>query len=227
MKLLLANIPMEKCLWFPDPDGSKLHRNLGALAGPRYVSVEEHAHAGMAWGADNDCFKRFHPKEYVRMLDEIKHFPGCLFVTAPDVYQDGIKTAANFDRYAPWLEKRHLPIALVLQDGMEHRLKWLRHVWDRIAAVFVGGSDEFKLGPVGAHLVDEALERGKYVHWGRVSSRMRVRYIIHVGGHSFDSSTFSIYIKLKTARALALTLQPAPLARRRIKRVLDLLGTSK
>ena len=54
--------------------------------------------------------------------------------------------------------------------------------WDAIEALFIGGDDEFKLGLDAAELAREARLRGKHVHWGRVSSLIRKRYIGSVGG---------------------------------------------
>lgn len=222
MKLLL-DTGHRSLFKYPDPDGRPVHRNLGRLTGPRQTSrIEDTAAAGIPWAADNDCFNGFRAKPFRRLLDIIRDIPGCLFVTVPDVYQNARATAEYFDRYAPWLEKRGLPVALVLQDGVERELKWLGSVWDRLTAVFIGGSDQHKRGPVVACLVDDALRSGKYVHWGRVSSRMVIRYAIHIGGHSFDSTQFSRFRNQRLLRVLALTLQPAPLARRRIQRAVRL-----
>jgi len=58
--------------------------------------------------------------------------------------------------------------------------------------VFVGGTDEFKLGPAAAELAREARRRGLHVHWGRVNSRKRIRYIAETGAaDSFDGSPWA------------------------------------
>lgn len=207
---------------FPDPDGRPVHRNLGRLVTPTHIdtTIEKTAALGMPWAADNDCFQRLDLPVYVTMLDKIRDVPGCKFVTVPDVWSNAAETVRYFDLYADLVEKRGLPLALVLQDGVENYLKWLERQWPRITALFVGGTNKFKLGPVAAKIVNEGLRCGKYIHWGRVSSRMRIRYIVHVGGHSFDSTRFSIKIYQSLARALALTLEPPPLARLRINRAI-------
>ena len=129
------------------------------------------------------------------MLDRIAGVPGCLFVTVPDVVGDAQATAELFDTWAPELERRGLPVALVLQDGVED-LAWLDGVWDRLAAVFVGGTDDFKLGPAAAELAREAKRRGLWVHWGRVNTKRRIAHISETGAaDSFDGSSWAIFRK--------------------------------
>jgi hypothetical protein len=115
----------------------------------------------------------------------------CLFVTIPDVLRwvtvegrrvpvgDAEATLARFHDYAGEVRSFGLPVALVLQDGIEldelglcaggHRVDW-----DELDAVFVGGSTEFKLGPVAAAICREAQLRGKWSHVGRVNSWRRL-----------------------------------------------------
>jgi hypothetical protein len=84
----------------------------------------------------------------------------------------------------------HLPLAFVLQDGAERRGLV---PWDApgLAAVFVGGSTAWKLGPAAADLVRQARRRGMMAHMGRVSSARRIRYARSIGCTSFDSSRYS------------------------------------
>ena len=58
--------------------------------------------------------------------------------------------------------------------------------------MFVGGSTEFKLGPVAAALCQEAKARGLWVHVGRVNSRKRLRYSASIGADSADG-TYLVY----------------------------------
>jgi hypothetical protein len=124
------------------------------------------------------------------MLDAIASAPrrSCLFATAPDVVGDARATAALFDRYAHEIERRGLPLALVLQDGLDELPAWLARVWPRLAAVFVGGSTDFKLGEVAAGLVREAKRRGCWAHMGRVNSYRRLTYADAIGCDSADGT---------------------------------------
>jgi hypothetical protein len=138
----------------------------------------------------------------------------CVFSRAAPkrVVGDAVLTARRFGAWAPGLERRGLPVALVLQDGLQRRelAAWLSATWHRLDAVFVGGSTAWKLGPDAARLVGLALRDGKHVHWGRVNTRERYRYIASVGGHSFDGSSFARWRHAHLDRGLAWTLEPEP-----------------
>lgn len=199
----------------------ELHPNLGRLVQPRhYSSIEATAAAGIAWAADNDGFNGVDNLAYIAMLDRLKGLPGCRFVTVPDVvrcsechaevadcgceskarpvYGDARRTAEEFEKWAPALERRGLPVALVLQDGIEEPAlqRWLERTWCRLDALFIGGSTEFKLGSVARRIAQEAKRRGKWVHWGRVNTRGRVEYVAQTGAaDSFDGSSFARWRK--------------------------------
>lgn len=172
-----------------------VHRHLGRLIQPRhYSSIEATAAEGIPWAADNDCFQGLDPKAYVGMLDRIKGLPGCRFVTVPDKVADAWETARLFELWAPALERRGLPVGLVLQNGIDRPSlqRWLARSWHRIDAVFVGGDDDFKLGPVAAELCQRARRDGKWVHWGRVNSRRRISYCVSTGAcDSMDGSSWA------------------------------------
>lgn len=110
------------------------------------------------------------------------------------VYGDARLTAKRFEAWAPGLERRGLPVALVLQDGIEEPAMqaWLERTWHRLDAVFVGGSTDFKLSEGAAAICREAKSRGKWVHWGRVNTKRRVEYVVGTGAcDSFDGSSFA------------------------------------
>jgi hypothetical protein len=183
----------------PGPDGEAIHPRLGRLLQPRHLSsVELTASAGIPWACDNDCFQGLDEVAFVRMLDRVRNLPGCLFVTVPDVVGDAAATAAQFDKWAPALERRGLPAALVLQDGIDEPAlaDWLERTWHRLDAVFVGGSTEFKEGPVAAEFARQAKDRGLWVHWGRVNTRRRFDLIVATGAaDSFDGSKWARFRK--------------------------------
>jgi hypothetical protein len=184
----------------------EVHRNLGRLLQPRHTSsVEATAEEGIAWACDNDCFQGLDPKKYVAMLDRVQGLPGCRFVTVPDVVADAYETAKLFEVWAPALERRGLPVGLVLQNGIDRPalVRWLERSWHRIDAVFIGGDDEFKLGPVAAGLAREAKAWGKWVHWGRVNSRRRMDYCISTGAcDSVDGSSWAKFRKAHLDKGL-------------------------
>lgn len=172
-----------------------LHPNLGRLIQPRHTSsIEQTSAAGIPWAADNDCFQSLDAVAYVRMLDRIAGLDGCRFVTVPDVVGDAETTLELFETWAPELEGRGLPVALVAQDGLEHRLD--RVPWDRLDALFIGGSTEWKEGPAAAMLARLAHDRGLWVHWGRVNTKRRFDLIVATGAaDSFDGSKFARFRK--------------------------------
>ena len=62
-------------------------------------------------------------------------------------------------------------MAFVTQDGCTSQLV----PWDDVDALFVGGTDAWKLGEPRYELCAEARDRGKWVHMGRVNSMTRLR----------------------------------------------------
>ena len=164
------------------------HPNLGRLLTPRhYPRASDTARAGFPWAADNDAYNGFDEYRFCAMLDTIAGLPGCLFVTAPDVVGDAELTYRQFDEYAWLIARAELPIGYVAQDGIED---W-PVPWGSMNALFIGGTDEFKLGETSAALAIEAKRRGKWVHMGRVNSGRRVIAAKSFGCDSFDGTTFS------------------------------------
>lgn len=159
------------------------HPNLGVLCSPRrvYTNVD-----GWPWAADNDAYSDWDAERYAAMLDTIRGIETPpLWVTAPDVVGDWEQTYERFVLWASWL--KGLPIAYVIQDGQPID----RMPWGRIQALFIGGSDEFKMGDQAAELVDEAKSRGLWVHMGRVNGNQRLRYAAALGCDSVDGTSFS------------------------------------
>lgn len=172
-----------------------------------FGSIAATARAGIPWAADNDAYGGFGDDEaarFERMLAAIARLPGCLFVTAPDVVGDAAATARHFEIWAPRMARYGVPIAYVLQDGATSA------PWDRIAAVFVGGTDRFKLSPDAAALVDEAKRRGKWAHLGRVNSRKRTLYAKAIGCDSIDGTGTSIAPDTNIPLALGWVREAAP-----------------
>jgi hypothetical protein len=118
---------------------------------------------------------------------------GCLFVAVPDHARKGpagplVSAEGTLELFSHWqpliTAQYRLPLAFVLQDGQE----CLPVPWRRIAAVFVGGSTRWKLGPHAADLVAEARRRHKNVHMGRVNSARRGAYAASIGCDSIDGT---------------------------------------
>jgi hypothetical protein len=196
----------------PGSAGEPVHPRLGRLIQPRHTSsIELTAAAGIPWAADNDCFQQLDPFAFDEMLERIRPLAGatlepdgtvrdrkrdgtstCKFVTVPDHVGDAYATAISFERWAPALERRGLPVALVIQDGITDLDAWLERTWHRLDAVFIGGSTDFKLSATAAAVARAARDRGKWVHWGRVNTRRRIAHIIATGAaDSFDGTKYA------------------------------------
>lgn len=123
---------------------------------------------GIPYGLDNGCYKKFDQRAWERLLDQAdKDRP--IFVCLPDVVGDAQRTAELFEHF--WTRTQELPRALVLQDGIER----VRIPWNEIKAVFVGGTDQFKVSPQALAAARTAKMLGKWVHVGRVNTADRVR----------------------------------------------------
>jgi hypothetical protein len=125
--------------------------------------------SGLPYGLDNGCFKRFDQKTWERLLNEAEDSVP-KFVCLPDIVGDAVRTLDLFDVFES--KTNGLPRALVLQDGIgNHRIPW-----DKIAAVFVGGSDAFKTSREAMNVCRTAQMLGKWIHVGRVNTASRVAY---------------------------------------------------
>lgn len=156
---------------------------LGVLSSPRrwYSDVD-----GWPWAADNDAFSKWDADRYRAMLVGLRGLSSRpLFVTAPDVVGDSAETLRRFREWRGELEG--LPVALVGQDGMQ-----VDDVpWPEVAALFLGGTTEWKMGDDAAALAREAKARGLWLHMGRVNSHRRLLYAKALGCDSADGTQLS------------------------------------
>lgn len=166
----------------------KSHTHLGHFVSPRSRNDPDwFLSTGLPWAADNGAFSGFDPPAFLRMLGAIQGKPGCLFGVCPDVVGNAAETLSLFGQWRPTLADRQLPVAYVAQDGQE----WLPVPWDKIDALFIGGSTEFKLGRHAESLTKEARSRGKWTHMGRVNARRRMRLAHAWACNSVDGTSFS------------------------------------
>ena len=141
------------------------------------------------WAADNACFnhpERFVTENYLRWLDtfSLPLRASCMFASAPDVLGDA---TATLERSAPVLSQiRDLGYraALVGQDGME----LLDVPWESFDVLFLGGTTAWKLSPEAKGFTQEALQRGKTAHMGRVNSYKRLRIADRFGCATADGT---------------------------------------
>jgi len=154
------------------------------------------------WCADNSRFsmKDWTEAKWWNFLKKNAHRADtCAFASAPDVvHQVEIAPGkvvpvgdmkATLELSRKWfraIRELGYKVALVSQDGWDEIADEVP--WDEFDALFVGGSDEHKLGPEGRRAIEAAKAHGKWVHIGRVQSAKRMRYCEEVGADSADGS---------------------------------------
>ena len=138
------------------------------------------------FAADNGCFvqsEKYSDEGYLAWLDKLDR-ESCLFAAAPDVVGDAEKTRDRSYPMLPKIRDLGFKAAFVIQDGeTPDQIRW-----DELDAIFIGGSTEWKLGPIAADIASEAKKRGKWVHMGRVNSFKRMRLAAAIGCDSVDGT---------------------------------------
>jgi len=138
---------------------------------------------GCPYGLDNGCFTTFKRKTWERMLCEAReHKP--IFVCLPDIVGSAQRTIELFKEFEHITNG--LPRALVVQDGIG--VQTIN--WSRVKAIFVGGSDQFKISSEAIAVAKTAKMLGKWVHVGRVNTPLRVQNWIGLAD-SIDGSGIS------------------------------------
>lgn len=144
--------------------------------------------SGKPYGLDNGCFSRFPEKKWKRLLSEAEEIKP-VFVCLPDIVGDARRTLDLFNVFKPLTSG--LPRALVLQDG----IGYFEIPWNDIDAVFVGGTDEFKVSQEAINACKVAKMLNKWVHVGRVNTVDRLNQWIDIGD-SLDGSGISRYDRM-------------------------------
>jgi hypothetical protein len=177
---------------------------LGRLVTPRGGnSIDGIAGGGQLWAADNDAFGAWDEGRFRKMLDRISRVDRSrfLWVALPDVVGNARETIDRWGEWYPQVVRLGVPAAFVGQDGLSGEEG--RIPWDEMAAFFVGGSTEWKLGEEAERFVGEARRRGKWTHIGRVNTEKRIRHAVEIGADSIDGTTFSRWPDRWIPRGLA------------------------
>jgi hypothetical protein len=159
--------------------------NFGQLRTP----LTAYALSDKVYGLDNGCFSKFEKKKWRRLVAEAKEqelISQPKFVCSPDIVGDARRTLELFDQF--YDEISPLPVCLVLQDGIGD----FSIDWDRVDAVFVGGSDAFKVSNEAFNACKAAKMLDKWVHVGRVNTAQRVSNWMGLAD-SIDGSGISKY----------------------------------
>lgn len=149
-------------------------------------------HPERRFAIDNGAFARFEADTFVKTLT--KHEPRrdlCRFVACPDVVGCARRTLECFRYWQPRIAK--WPVAFVAQDGQED----LDIPWDNCAAVFIGGSTDWKMGKHAAAIVKASKVIGKWCHVGRINTPGRFEYFEDLGADSCDGTGLAQYSHMR------------------------------
>lgn len=148
------------------------------------------------WAIDNGGYKNLDIPAFRSLLKrEEHHKERCLFVTAPDIVGSAQRTLELFGLWKPQLDG--WAIALACQDGQET----LPIPWDDIAAVFIGGTTNWKLSVHVEQIIKTAKLFGKHVHAGRVNSPERFKHFENLGADTCDGTGLGRYTHMREAVA--------------------------
>jgi hypothetical protein len=134
---------------------------------------------------DNGAFSTFRRNDFSALLErESKNIDKCLFVAVPDIVGDARRTLEVFLHHRQLLMSCKWPLAFVCQDGAEN------HVipWDSLAAVFIGGTTEWKMSKYVVAIIKAAQILGKHVHVGRINTPARWNHFEKLGVDTCDGS---------------------------------------
>jgi hypothetical protein len=146
------------------------------------------------WAIDNGAYSEFDEAAFWSLLAREKHRrQSCLFVTVPDVVGSARRTREVFQRWAPKLDGWNL--AYAVQDGQEN----VDIPWDAIAFVFLGGSTEFKCGPIATQIIKAAKLLGCKVHVGRVNDSQRWKHFDALSVDTADGTGIARYSEMRKA----------------------------
>lgn len=141
---------------------------------------------GISWAGDNGCFlDKFNEKLWESWLERsLPYLDDCLFATVPDSLSDHKKTLKLFKHYKDRIRALGYPLAFVAQNGATPK----NIPWDEIDVLFIGGDTAWKMGKKAIAVTDEARQRNKKVHVGRVNSYARYYYWYKAGADTVDGS---------------------------------------
>jgi len=145
---------------------------------------------------DNGAFIRFDVVSFFSLLErERPRRDLCRFVAVPDVVGSARRTLEVFDDWK--LKLTGWSLAFVCQDGQEN----LPIPWKEIAAIFIGGTTDWKLSHHASSCIKAAKAIGKWVHVGRVNTPGRFEYFESLGADSIDGTGLSRYTHMREAIA--------------------------
>lgn len=147
---------------------------------------------GKRFAIDNGAFARFNSAGFRGLLKRLESERKlCRFVAVPDVVGSARRTLEAFEFWH--VELVHWPLAFVCQDGQEH----LPIPWDRIKAIFIGGSTEWKCSRFAVECIKTAQTLDKWTHVGRVNTPGRFKFFEDLGVNSIDGTGIARYSRMR------------------------------
>lgn len=175
---------LDKCR--TELNGYKVEQLLTPLTRYRNRHPERH------FAIDNGAFSKFNRKAFESLLErEYNRRHLCRFVAVPDLVGSARRTLDLFNYWQPLLDGWKL--AYVCQDGQEN----VEIPFNRIDAIFIGGSTRWKESDAMKDCVKAAKSIGKWVHMGRVNSRDRFAAAEALGVDSIDGSGIARYTHMR------------------------------
>lgn len=167
------------------------HRNFGWITSPRESIARRHL-LQRPWVMDNGVFTGlFDESVWKKTLDKLSPYQQtCLFIVTPDVVADSKETEKKWVQYSPLIKDMGYKAGFVAQDGC-------LSIPDDADALFIGGSTHFKLSTAAMNLVHCSIQKGLWIHMGRVNSKRRFHYAESIGCHSVDGTCIAIAEKNK------------------------------
>lgn len=137
--------------------------------GGRFKKLKE---SDLIWCLDTGTFNKpfVFSEWWNRFIQYDKLLDTCLFIVVPDKPFDYKTTLQRFFKYEKYIRLSGFPTAFVTQDGISSS----EIPWDYFDVLFIGGSDEHKLGKDIFKIIDEGKKQGKWIHVGRVNSVKRL-----------------------------------------------------
>lgn len=166
-----------------DQSGSKCTPN-DLCAGQLLTPLSNYRLGEQPFAIDSGAFSGFDMDAWLRLLDKCRFaMERCLFVALPDVVGSARRTLEAFGWWADRLDCVW-PRALVAHDGLED----LEIPWNRIQAIFIGGSTTWKESQAAADVVLAAKIIGVHTHVGRINTIRRFRMFERLGADTCDGS---------------------------------------
>lgn len=151
---------------------------------------------GEEFAIDNGAFAGFDCVKFLNLLERHKDRQElCMWVAAPDVVGNARRTLEAFEYWNDRLRDDGWKVALVAQDGIEN----LPIPWDRIDAIFIGGSTDWKMSKHAADVIRTAKILGKATHAGRVNTPGRFEYFEDLGTDTCDGTGLAQYTWMREA----------------------------